>query len=148
MGVLSAVVVVVVAWQTGLVVPRLSLGADTGSGGTYATRDLPPVYEPRLELVNDGLLPETVEAVGQSVPGMRLLEVAVASPELEPGGSTDVTLRYLVTDCAAVPAGSLPVPVRVRRWWGDVTTQAGYDENYSGSAWHRDTVADLCRQNP
>lgn len=99
-------------------------------------------FQPRLEIVDDGLFPETIEAVARSVPGMHLLEAAVGSPAIESGGCTPVTLCHLVTDRSVAPAGN--VPVRARRWWGSVSTEAAYDEDAYGRAWHHSTVDELC----
>jgi hypothetical protein len=146
-GGLALVGVLFVGWQTGLVVPRLSHGPGSG-GGRYGAFDRPPMYEPQVEIVNDGLFTETIEGVAQSVPGLHLLEVLYDQPVIEPGESTTVTLRYLITDCAAVPHGNIPLPVRVRRWWGGMTTNAGYDEHEYGWTWHSAGVEMLCREEP
>ena len=63
-----------------------------------------------------------VLGIGRDGPGLVLESVDGALPlTLGHNEGVGVMLHYRVTDCAAVPTGSWPVPVRVERPWGTYT---------------------------
>ncbi|HEU5111114.1 MAG TPA: hypothetical protein VFT95_21445, partial [Micromonosporaceae bacterium] len=79
---------------------------------------------------------------------------------LKGGASVHVTIYYHVTDCRAVPASPQPVPVRVRRLFGERTvdvvlptvrmdTTGGYGVSVPGDPeaipWQRFIAAHVCR---
>jgi hypothetical protein len=73
-------------------------------------------------VVNDGWVSITVLGIGRDMPGMRLIGVEGQFPStLAPGQSASFAVNYRITDCEAVSADEWPVPVRVRRWWGEQT---------------------------
>jgi hypothetical protein len=43
--------------------------------------------------------------------------------EIGAGTSTEVTVHYLVTDCARPPAEPVTLVLRVDRWWGTATVR-------------------------
>ena len=106
-------------WRAGLVVPRVE--RDGLMGGFEASVE-GRGFSIGVPLMNNGQLTETVVGVGASGPGLTLLPSADTFPRtLAPHTGELLILRYAVTDCAAVPAGDWPVPVRVSRPWGTVT---------------------------
>jgi hypothetical protein len=108
----ALLVVGALGYRAGLVVARLedSSNAWEVNPGVRATYD--------LQISNAGWLPVTVTGAGRSGPGMELLSVDGTLPAvLKPGESAVLALVYRVTDCAAVPSGAWPIPVRVDGPW-------------------------------
>jgi len=117
---LVAVVLGEFCWYAGLIAPRLSWTDSLGSEYGWD-----PVHH-SVSVHNDGLLSVRVLGVGRSGPGFTLSSVTGTFPTtVDPGGDLKFTLTYLVTDCAAVPAGAWPVPIRVERPWGVQTVHIG-----------------------
>lgn len=117
---LVAVVVGELCWYAGLIAPRLSWTDTLGSEYGWD-----PVHH-SVSVHNDGLLPVRVLDVGRSGRGFTLQGVTGDLPAtVDPGGDLKVVLTYQVTDCAAVPAGAWPVPIRVERPWGVQTVYIG-----------------------
>ena len=109
---------VVAVWWSGLTAPKLvwsdsSRWAQVEPGGT--------VYV-HVTVANEGVVPATVVRAGDSGPGYRLIGLQGSLPaELGRGESVPLTIVYQVTDCDLLPHASFPVPVVVRRWWGEQT---------------------------
>lgn len=115
---LTVAVLAGLAWQSGLVVPRLDWSRSSG----YAYQINPSWFEYVLSLTNRGWTPVEVVGAGHSGPGLRLDEVRGAFPTtLAIGATMSLVLRFTVTDCAVVPKVAWPVPVTVRRPWGAAT---------------------------
>ena len=109
----------VYAWRAGLVVPRVE--RDDRLGGFVSSVERRG-FSIGVPLVNNGRLTETLLGVGASAPGLTLLPSTDTFPRtLPPHTGELLTLHFAVTDCAAVPDGPWPVPVRVARPWGTVT---------------------------
>ncbi|WP_144119289.1 hypothetical protein [Catellatospora sichuanensis] len=89
-----------------------------GSTGDSYGWDPPSIT---FSLHNDGFTDVTVVEVGRSGPGFELQRVDGVPVLLLPGESVRVTLVWRVTDCARVPTGSWPVPVRAVTWRGEST---------------------------
>ena len=108
-----------VVWGSGAVVPRLVYpltAATSASGGPTG----PLMRE--LTVENRGWVALTLLGAGRDAPGLDLAEVAGTFPvTLVPGDRLSFVLVYRLTDCAAVPVGPWPVPVRVERPWGEQT---------------------------
>lgn len=119
--VLAVVVVVVAAagvgWS-GLLWPRLGTSADGQSSWDTATR----TFTVTVVVMNRGSRTEHLVAAGRGGPGLRLTRVAGLPVDIPRQTGVGVELHYRITDCAAVPTASWPVPVTVRRPWGAVTT--------------------------
>lgn len=109
----------VVVWRSGAVVPRVAWA----NLGYSASSDLERrIVTHSVAIANRGWPSVHITGVGRSGPGLELVEVRGSLPTtLSRGESTEVILVYRVTDCAAVPRGPWPVPVRVRRAWGTQT---------------------------
>ena len=106
-------------WRAGLVVPRIE--RDDLMGGFIAGVE-GRGFSIGVPLANNGQLTETVLGLGRSGPGLTLLPSTDTYPRTLPPHSGELlTLHFAVTDCAAVPDGPWPVPVRVSRPWGTVT---------------------------
>jgi hypothetical protein len=108
--------------RSGLVVPQVAHGSGSGYGYDEDTW----VMYYAFELVNDGGFPVEVLSVGRDGPGLARAEMppverTVPGGRLGPGETMWVGVAYEVTDCAAVPAGHWPVPVRIARPWGTYT---------------------------
>ena len=145
-------------WRSGVLWPRLATG---GSGGFDVDRAA-STFSVLLEVDNRGSEPLRVLAVGRSGPGLRLLGVDDVPTDLPSSTGVAVTLRYAVTDCAAVPRGAWPVPVVVERRWGDLTVHldgptisgqggedgsmvsSGSDAGELGVPWQRWLAAQVC----
>jgi hypothetical protein len=115
-GAVALLVACIVVWQSGIVVPHV-VRSDTSFGWSadMATHKVTQIVSIR----NDGWRTITVTGVGRSGPGMVLTSVDRAMPVvLPPSTAIELSLSYDVTDCAAVPQGRWPVPVRVQRPWG------------------------------
>jgi hypothetical protein len=109
-----------VVWRGGLLWPRIETqlaGYDTDSQGR--------TFRMVLQVDNRGLTDVHVRSVGRSGSGLRLLGASEVPTGVPSSTGLEVTLRYRVTDCAAVQRGDWPVPVVVDRPWGSLTT---YDE--------------------
>ena len=120
---LAVVAALTVVWQSGVVVPHIVRGAsdDSWSADTATHR-----VTRTIEIRNDGWGTAHVLSVGRSGPGIALRSVDTALPtDLPPSTGVVVTLTYDVTDCAAVPQGNWPIPVRVQRPWGAWTSWVG-----------------------
>ena len=141
----AAVTVLLVAatvlWRSGLIVPRLEATADGSLAG-------PGVITYDLSIRNDGLTEVRLLAAGRSGPGLELVQVASPFPvTLGPGDGAILRLFYRVTDCAAVPTGPWPVPVRVERPWGTRTTYVNLPAEYVQARkveWQRARADEAC----
>ena len=109
--------VVFAIWRSGVLWPRLATG---GSGGFDVDRAA-STFSVMIQVDNRGTEPLRVLDIGRSGPGLRLLGVDDVPTDLPSSTGVVVTLRYAVTDCAAVPRGAWPVPVVIERSWGDLT---------------------------
>jgi hypothetical protein len=116
-GALAAVLAAagLVVWRSGVTLPRLDQAPDTSYSASAGEFML------HLPIRNNGWTPVTVTGAGRGGPGLRLTEVAGLPVTLAAHQSTIVYLSYRVTDCAAVPDGAWPVPVRTTRPWGTQT---------------------------
>ncbi|MDQ1724785.1 MAG: hypothetical protein QOG52_1813 [Frankiaceae bacterium] len=118
---LALLIAGVVAWQSGVLVPHVVRGNAGGNG--WSANSQARQVTTTVEIRNDGWQSLRVTGVGRSGPGMTLRSVNMAFPvEVQPSTSVQVTLSYDITDCAAVPRGRWPVPVRVQRPWGTFTS--------------------------
>jgi hypothetical protein len=99
-------------WWIGALRPLVSVDdkrfRTTGEPGTFALT---------VRLSNDARLTRHIRSVGRSGPGLQLISVE-APAELAGWTSEEMTLHYRVTDCASVPKGTWPIPVRVDHPWG------------------------------
>jgi hypothetical protein len=117
-GALAVLVAAIVCWQSGVVVPHLA--AQLPGWGADPVRRVVTVD---VELSNQGWQSVRVLGIGRSGPGMDLQSVDTVFPvDLPPSTGIQIELTYRVTDCAAVPQGSWPLPVHVQRSWGSMTT--------------------------
>jgi hypothetical protein len=120
-GVVGLVVVLAAAvgWRSGAVSPRLVWSQDSAYAFSFGPGG--PVTA-SVNVTNSGWVPLTLVGVGRSGPGLELARVEGILPiTLGPGDATTFILTYRITDCAAVPHDPWPVPVRVKRWWGEQT---------------------------
>jgi hypothetical protein len=116
-------------WRSGLVVAQIEFPR---YGGGYGWEVGPgqPVAQ-TLAARNSGLTAVTLLGAGRDMPGMRLTAVEPTFPVLiPPGGEVQLTVRYQVTDCAAVPTDEWPVPVQVQMWWGEQTAYLHVPSQY------------------
>lgn len=104
-------------WWSGVVAPHLAEGSERGFSADMAEHH----FSLQQTLTNRGWHTEQVIGVGRSGPGLELVRVSGLPLRLAPGDSATVDLFYRVTDCAAVPTGDWPIPVRVHRVWGSMT---------------------------
>lgn len=108
-----------VAWLAGLLVPRI---VHDQAGAQITTAYPGMTYT--VTIRNDGWLPAEVVGWGSSRPGLKLVSIPDGF-ELAPGESRDITVGYLVTDCAALTNDSGQFTVHVARFWG--TQSVGID---------------------
>jgi hypothetical protein len=120
----AVALVLFVAWA---LVPRIVMPRLVWPGVSRGWEETNSVLRIQFEVANAGWYPVTVQAVGQSGPGLELLGVEPAEHEyagrtagppfpvtLRPGQSRTATLVYRITDCAAVPRGRWPVVADVQ----------------------------------
>src|SRR5262245_37247649 len=108
------------AWYGGLAVPQLA--AENQSASTTGSINEPAEVTHEVRIRNNGWVSIRVTGAGLRVPGLRLEGVTGDFPHaLVPGESMTVTLRYLVTDCAAASGRELVILVHVDRPWGTQT---------------------------
>lgn len=100
----------VFGWRSGVLWPNL--GRDLG-GSSWGTNIAEHSFVLTFPVRNDGLVDVDVESFGRSGPGLRLAGTIITRNPIPAGGSADLQLSYVVTDCDGVPAGHWPVPVRV-----------------------------------
>ena len=122
LGSLAAAIVLAMlggVWRSGLVVAQVEYDLFAGYGWEVGPGQ--PVAQ-TVVAHNSGVAAVTLVGAGRDMPGMRLTSVAPTFPVVIPAGSSlELTVRYQVTDCAAVPTDEWPVPVQVRMWWGEQT---------------------------
>jgi hypothetical protein len=130
-------------WRSGLVRPRFEPPSSQPSSADFNPQARE--FTLHLPLMNRGVLTETILVVGRSGPGLVLQAPTDTFPlRLAPNTGRDVSLRYRVTDCDAVPAGDWPIPVRVSRPWGSVTTGL-LGPSFGGQApWQRKLADGAC----
>ena len=105
-------------WRSGLVTNRL-VWDDMASHSASATHTF---IEHSVEIRNTGWVPITILGAAESGPGLRLDRIDGSFPmTVEPDATVSFVVRFTVTDCAAIPTGAWPMPVRVDRWWGEQT---------------------------
>jgi hypothetical protein len=142
---LGLVVAGLIAWNSGVVAPRLSALWEDGQGemrkDDLGRPELLLVKEERV-VVNDGYLPVTVTDVSGSSPGLTLRSAGVHLPqEIEPGETLPLTLTYAVTDCETAPE-MIDLRVRAERWWGKMEVGVPFAED--ASPWIRGPVTSVC----
>ena len=103
-------------WQSGAVLPRVTTGRN---GNGMMADGLHHQFMETVEVRNSGWTAMTVEGLGRSGPGLRLVSVDGNFPTVL-GSSTGqiFSLTYDVTNCGAVPQGEWAIPVRTQRPWG------------------------------
>ncbi len=162
-GVLSLLTsgVVTAGWQSGFVVPHVVRGtADNGWSADIATHRVTQ----QIDIRNEGWATVRVVAIGRSGTGIALRAIDAELPmDVPPATGVVVTLTYDVTDCAAVPRGSWPIPVHVHRPWGvrtswlmpdsgippqDATRRGLVDPVASELPWQRLLSATACAPMP
>lgn len=130
--------------RSGVVRARLALAADAGYEASVSLD--PKILTRQIVVRNTGWTTIRVVGVGQDGPGLKLLGPADAGGptkysdiqgtqppfDLHPGETATLVVVYRVTDCAAVPAGPFPVPVRVDRPWGTQTIRVSLPPTYEG----------------
>lgn len=89
-----------------------------------APSDEDDAVEIQVELTNQAHTDATVTGAGESVPGLAFEGMDLSSRQDGPpdgvdriagsGGHLWVTLRYRITDCAAIPLEPAAIPIRVR----------------------------------
>jgi hypothetical protein len=113
----------ILLWLSGVVVARIDW-PDSAGYGSVSGPDIPLSQD--IVVTNRGWLPVTVVGAGRNMPGLHLLSVQGGLPRtLHRGEQLTIQVQYQVVDCAAVPTGEWPVPVRVRMWWGVQTVYIG-----------------------
>ncbi|MEY9931123.1 hypothetical protein ABH926_005770 [Catenulispora sp. GP43] len=119
--------------RSGLVRAQITYDPDTGLQSSATVN--PKVFTQQVPVKNNGWTTVRVTGIGHDGPGLRLVgptdtgELKQASEmggrqppfDLRPGQTAIMVVAYRVTDCAAVPAGPLLIPVRVERPWGTET---------------------------
>lgn len=152
----ATVVTVAVAslWWIGALRPRMSVNE-----GHYVAHSSAEdaTFSLTVQLANDARLTERIRSVGRSGPGLQLISVE-APAELAGWTSQELTLHYRVTDCAAVPKGAWPIPVRVENpWqiWGTSTVwvarslempnNAPDAKDFSDVAWQQEMSRTACK---
>ena len=130
-------------WRAGLIAPRFEPPDAQNWSAEFDAQA--GEFTMHLPLMNQGALTETVLAVGRPGPGLTLLPPADSFPlTLAHNTGQDVSLRYRVTDCAAVPAGEWPIPVRVSRPWGSVTVDLRGPSIGGNTPWQRKLADGAC----
>ena len=122
LGLAVLVVLAVLAWWSGVPVPRLTHGDSSGGQSDSGRRT--GVYE--FDVVNRGLLPVTVTAVDVEVPGVVTTSMRPPSLRVAGGASAPVRLDLQIEDCTAALRGMRARPeveqpairARVSRPWG------------------------------
>jgi hypothetical protein len=67
-----------------------------------------------LDMKSRSQEPVTIVGIGRSGPGLELLSPGKQDSQvLQPRQSLGFSLKYKIIDCAAVPKGEWPIPVRV-----------------------------------
>jgi hypothetical protein len=106
------------AWQSGLILPRVVWPETAGWGASSG----PGTISHQLVMENQGWTPVTLTGAGRDGPGLTLDRVFTVFPvTLKPGQQITIDLTYRITDCAAITRDPWPVPVRIDRWWGEQT---------------------------
>lgn len=118
-------------WATPRVrVEPVSWGPVSGEAG---------VVEMRLEVTNEAHTGVRLVEVGESLPGLDRVDGPAERP-MGAGEKVRVTLRYKVTDCAAIPGDPPAIPVTVRTSIGLTRTVATVERLPDGDPW----VAAVC----
>jgi hypothetical protein len=115
---LATVLVVVGGWRSGIIVPNLGQPFEGGWGVDVDTHE--HTFAIVFPIRNNGLIPVEITGLGRDGHGLKLTG-ARTQTLLRAGESADIRLEYQVTDCAAVQAGDWPVPIRVKRSFGEQT---------------------------
>lgn len=116
---LAALIAIVLVWRSGILVPRLSNGSGSGGSADSAKQEI----SVNQEVVNRGWHTEHLIAIGRSGPGLGFERVEGLPRTLAAGERATVTLFFHVTDCSAVRPEPWPIPIRVHRPWGSMTTE-------------------------
>lgn len=112
------VALVVAASWSGFVVPRLVWPDNPW----WARVDPGRVVAVQIEVANEGVVPATVLRAGGDGPGYEVIGNQGPTPvELGRGQSVRLVVLYRLTDCDLLRHTSFPMPVVVRRWWGEQT---------------------------
>jgi hypothetical protein len=101
-----------IGWRSGVLWPNV-VRSESHAGWSIETER--HAFEITFPVRNDGLVPVDILSVGRSGPGLTLTRAAVNESHLSAGATTEIALRYQVTDCGAVQAGPWPVPLQVSR---------------------------------
>jgi hypothetical protein len=118
-----------VAWWAGAATPRLA------PGGSFAYGGEPGTFFYGVSVRNAGHVPVTIIGAGRDGAGLELTSVEGPFPvTLRHDEELFVTLRYRVTDCAAVTSEPWPVPVTVERLWGAQTVHLALPPHFQ-SEW-------------
>lgn len=107
-------------WRSGVVMAHLSW--DRYAGGYSHSGGPSGRVEQNVKVHNDGWTAVTLLGAGRDMPGMSLVEVSPVFPfALGPGETMEFVVTFEVVECAEVSRDAWPVPVTVRRWWGEQT---------------------------
>jgi hypothetical protein len=138
--------------RSGLIAPRLA--QDDRAGGLLAEVTA-RAFHVRFTVRNDGQVPVRLVGFGRDGAGLTLTRTAVLGATLpvtlHRGEQVQFDLWYAVTDCAAVPTGAWPLPVRVARFFGTQTVSVPLaDEPSPGGApatapWQQAWAEQACR---
>jgi hypothetical protein len=106
-----------------------------------------------LDMKSRSQEPVTIVGIGRSGPGLELLSPEKQDSQiLQPRRSLGFSLKYKIIDCAAVPKGNWPIPVRVEASGVQTTVYAslralGSDREGKQAAepWQTVLSAEVCR---
>jgi len=113
---LIAIVGFLVAFASGLFIPRVVAAVDLGSSGNR-------IYTVHAAITNDGWVAERVSDVRIVRPGLVLESGTPAARTIESGATVNVVFRVRLVSCSSVRPAPLSVAARVSPPWGPAGTR-------------------------
>jgi len=99
---------------SGVIVPNIAIGTTAASGVEGGQH----TFFQTMSVHNGGWRTERVVGVGQPASAIRVTAVDGLPLSIPAGSEAQLTVHYLVEDCAAVRPGSMSVTLRLHRPWG------------------------------
>lgn len=117
--VIVLVAVGILARESGALWPRLSDGGSWSGGYDLSGH----TFTETTSVHNEGWQSVHVSGAAADSAGIAVTSMDGLPAEVPAGATVTITVRYAVTNCAAVNSGFVPIVVRVERWWGTATVR-------------------------